>query len=182
MDKTEKKILDAALKIFAERGYDGAKTKLIAKESGFTEMTLFRKFGSKENLFHTVLMVNYDRITADIVQIFSQPLDESQDLLKFLIEAIIEMEDKNFEYVKILITENHNTSETVLINGVNNLVKFLETAAPGAGIDYKVLAFNIMAFAYFIIFNKRQGCPFVNYEVAVQEFIKYTTQCLKKMD
>lgn len=130
MDKTEKKILDAALKIFAERGYDGAKTKLIAKESGFTEMTLFRKFGSKENLFHTVLMVNYDRITADIVQIFSQPLDESQDLLKFLIEAIIEMEDKNFEYVKILITENHNTSETVLINGVNNLVKFLETAAP----------------------------------------------------
>jgi len=130
MDKTEKKILDAALKIFAERGYDGAKTKLIAKESGFTEMTLFRKFGSKENLFHTVLMVNYDRITADIVQIFSQPLDESQDLLKFLIEAVIEMEDKNFEYVKILITENHNTSETVLINGVNNLVKFLETAAP----------------------------------------------------
>jgi len=130
MDKTEKKILDAALKIFAERGYDGAKTKLIAKESGFTEMTLFRKFGTKENLFHTVLMVNYDRITADIVQIFSQPLDESQDLLKFLIEAIIEMEDKNFEYVKILITENHNTSETVLINGVNNLVKFLETAAP----------------------------------------------------
>lgn len=130
MDKTEKKILDAALKIFAERGYDGAKTKLIAKESGFTEMTLFRKFGTKENLFHTVLTVNYDRITADIVQIFSQPLDESQDLLKFLIEAIIEMEDKNFEYVKILITENHNTSETVLINGVNNLVKFLETAAP----------------------------------------------------
>ena len=92
------------------------------------------------------------------------------------------MEDKNFEYVKILITENHNTSETVLINGVNNLGKFLETAAPGAGIDYKVLAFNIMAFAYFIIFNKRQGCPFVDYEVAVQEFIKYTTQCLKKMD
>lgn len=182
MDKTEKKILDAALKIFAERGYDGAKTKLIAKESGFTEMTLFRKFGSKENLFHTVLMVNYDRITADIVQIFSQPLDESQDLLKFLIEAVIEMEDKNFEYVKILITKNHNTSETVLINGVNNLGKFLETAAPGAGIDYKVLAFNIMAFAYFIIFNKRQGCPFVDYEVAVQEFIKYTTQCLKKMD
>ena len=44
MDKTERKILDAALKIFAERGYDGAKTKLIAEKSGFTEMTLFRKF------------------------------------------------------------------------------------------------------------------------------------------
>jgi AcrR family transcriptional regulator len=180
MDKTEKKILDAALKVFAERGYDGAKTKIIAKESGFTEMTLFRKFGTKENLFHTVLMVNYDRITADLVQMFSQPIDESQDLLKSLIEGVIEMEDKNFEYVKILITENHKTSETVLTNGINNLGKFLETAAPDAGIDYKVLAFNIMAFAYFIIFNKRQGCPFVDYEEAVQEFIRYVVCCLYK--
>jgi AcrR family transcriptional regulator len=182
MDKTEKKILDAALKVFAERGYDGAKTKIIAKESGFTEMTLFRKFGTKENLFHTVLMVNYDRITADLVQMFSQPIDESQDLLKSLIEGVIEMEDKNFEYVKILITENHKTSEIVLTNGINNLGKFLETAAPDAGIDYKVLAFNIMAFAYFIIFNKRQGCPFVDYEEAVQEFIRYVVCCLYKFN
>jgi AcrR family transcriptional regulator len=180
MDKTEKMILEAALKVFAEKGYDGAKTKLIAEKSGFTEMTLFRKFGTKENLFNQVLMVNFDRITTDLEQTFSQPLEKSPDL-KFLIESIIAMEDNNFEYIKILLNENHK-SEAVLKEGINNLAKFLENVAPGAGIDYRVLAFNIMAFAYFIIFNKRQGNPFVDHDIAVEEFIRCIACCLEKME
>lgn len=43
-DETEQKILDAALKIFSQKGYDGAKTKAIAEESGFSEVTLFKRF------------------------------------------------------------------------------------------------------------------------------------------
>ncbi len=31
---TEQKILDAALKIFAKKGYDAATTRVIAEESG----------------------------------------------------------------------------------------------------------------------------------------------------
>ena len=33
--KTEEKIMDTALKMFAENGYLGAKTKNIAEEAGF---------------------------------------------------------------------------------------------------------------------------------------------------
>jgi AcrR family transcriptional regulator len=47
-DKTEQKILDAGLKVFSKKGYDAATTRGIAEESGFTEMTLFRKFGTKK--------------------------------------------------------------------------------------------------------------------------------------
>lgn len=43
-DETKQKILDAALKIFAEKGYKGATTMSIAEEAGFSEKTLFRKF------------------------------------------------------------------------------------------------------------------------------------------
>jgi len=179
MDKTEKEILDAALKVFAEKGYDGAKTNLIAKESGFTEMTLFRKFGTKENLFHQVLMGNYHGITSDLVKLFSQPMDQSQDPLRRLIMGIIEMVDKNYDYVKILITEDHGTSEKVINYGINNLEKFLENVSPEAEIDYRVLAFNIMSFSYFIIFNKRNGDPFVDFDAAVEEFITCMASCLK---
>ncbi len=55
VDKTEQKILDVALKEFAEEGYVGARTRIIAEKSGFSEMTLFRKFKTKENLFNMVL-------------------------------------------------------------------------------------------------------------------------------
>jgi AcrR family transcriptional regulator len=177
MDKTEKKILDAALKVFAEKGYDGAKTKLIANESGFTEMTLFRKFGTKENLFNQVLKFNSDQITKDLEQLFIPSMEKSKDL-QFLIESVIAMVENNFEYIKILLNEDHK-SASVLKEGVINLAEFTKYVNPGASIDYEVVAFNIMAFSYFIIFNKRQGNILVDYDVAVEGFIKTWTESIK---
>jgi hypothetical protein len=51
MDKTEEKLIKAANEVLARRGYDGATTLEIAKTAGVSEMTLFRKFKSRENLF-----------------------------------------------------------------------------------------------------------------------------------
>lgn len=48
---TEKRILDAALKVFGEKGYKGVTTKDIASKSGFDESTLFRNFGTKKKSF-----------------------------------------------------------------------------------------------------------------------------------
>lgn len=53
--ETEDKLLQAALELFSEKGYLGATTKEIAKRAGVSELTLFRHFKSKENLFTAVL-------------------------------------------------------------------------------------------------------------------------------
>jgi len=58
MAETEDRILDAALKVFASEGYAGATTRKIAQEANVSEMTLFRKFQSKENLLKEVLQKN----------------------------------------------------------------------------------------------------------------------------
>ncbi len=58
MNHTEQKILDAALHVFASEGYAGATTRRIAQEANVTEVTLFRKFQSKENLLREVLIKN----------------------------------------------------------------------------------------------------------------------------
>jgi TetR/AcrR family transcriptional regulator len=58
MADTEERILDAALKVFASEGYAGATTRKIAQEANVTEMTLFRKFQTKENLLKEVLKKN----------------------------------------------------------------------------------------------------------------------------
>ena len=54
-NNTEQKILDAALKEFAKKGYDATTTRRISKTAGFTETTIFRKFGSKKNLYNQIL-------------------------------------------------------------------------------------------------------------------------------
>ena len=48
---TEDKILNASIILFSQKGYNAVTTKEIAKEAGVSEMTLFRHFESKHNLF-----------------------------------------------------------------------------------------------------------------------------------
>jgi AcrR family transcriptional regulator len=52
---TRERIIQAAAAIFATRGYAGATTQAIADAAGVNEVTLFRHFGSKQNLFMAVL-------------------------------------------------------------------------------------------------------------------------------
>lgn len=49
------RILDAARRVYAQHGFRGATTRLIATEAGVNEVTLFRTFGSKSALFECML-------------------------------------------------------------------------------------------------------------------------------
>lgn len=56
----DEEILKAAKKVIVREGYDGATTKLIADEAGINEVTLFRKFHSKENILQAVIKQQRD--------------------------------------------------------------------------------------------------------------------------
>ncbi|HEY5470707.1 MAG TPA: TetR/AcrR family transcriptional regulator [Bacteroidales bacterium] len=77
MEDTEQRILDAALKVFASEGYTGATTRRIAEEANVAEVTLFRKFQSKENLLKEVLINN--RVMISSTHVLFQ-VDNSVDL------------------------------------------------------------------------------------------------------
>lgn len=47
---TDVRILEAALRVFREEGVRGATTRRISQEAGVNEVTLFRRFGTKEQL------------------------------------------------------------------------------------------------------------------------------------
>ncbi len=55
VDETRQRILQAAALLFAEQGYARATTRALAAAAGVNEVTLFRHFGNKENLFATVI-------------------------------------------------------------------------------------------------------------------------------
>lgn len=54
-DDTRERILQAASRVFAEKGYARATTRSLASAAGVNEVTLFRHFGSKRNLFATII-------------------------------------------------------------------------------------------------------------------------------
>lgn len=53
---TRDKIIAAAIKLFETYGFSGTTTMAIAKEAQVSEMTIFRNFGNKENVFHEAVM------------------------------------------------------------------------------------------------------------------------------
>lgn len=53
--KTRDKILNAALELFAEKGFSASTTKEIARRAKVNEVTIFRQFRSKRALFAAVV-------------------------------------------------------------------------------------------------------------------------------
>jgi len=52
---TRGRIMQAASDLFANKGYAGTTTRAIAETAGVNEVTLFRHFGSKENLAREIM-------------------------------------------------------------------------------------------------------------------------------
>jgi AcrR family transcriptional regulator len=57
MDIRER-ILQAAARVYAQHGFRGATTRLIAIEAGVNEVSLFRTFGSKAALFEAMMQLH----------------------------------------------------------------------------------------------------------------------------
>ena len=98
---TRGKIIETALKLFSSEGYIGATTREIAREAGIAEVTLFRYFPSKENLFEETLKINsflpelrellpeimempYERALTTIAKKFLDALILRKDIIKIM--------------------------------------------------------------------------------------------------
>ena len=80
---TSEKIITTALNLFSEKGYYSTTIKQIAQEAGFNELTIFRHFGSKAQLFQAA--TEYTVITSKVDDIFigveNLPFDKSMDII-----------------------------------------------------------------------------------------------------
>ena len=56
LSSTQQKILDAAVRVFSEKGFAGATTSEIAREAGVAEGTIFRHFGTKKGILQGILL------------------------------------------------------------------------------------------------------------------------------
>lgn len=66
---TTDKILDAAILLFSERGYEGTSMKQIAQAVGLTESAIYRHFKGKEDLLAEIIALTERAVT--------QPLSET---------------------------------------------------------------------------------------------------------
>ncbi|MFX1342535.1 MAG: TetR/AcrR family transcriptional regulator, partial [Promethearchaeota archaeon] len=60
--RAKKRIVDAAIQVFAEKGYHQAKMTDIAKKLGVSKGTIYQYFKSKEDLFKAVVQIPLEKV------------------------------------------------------------------------------------------------------------------------
>jgi TetR/AcrR family transcriptional regulator, regulator of cefoperazone and chloramphenicol sensitivity len=98
-EDTRRRILDAALEVFATEGYEGASTRLLAERAGVNLPAIQYYFGSKEGLYRAVIDSIVERTEAEMAPLAARvkaalarpdtPREELLELLCLMLEAFV---------------------------------------------------------------------------------------------
>jgi AcrR family transcriptional regulator len=108
-DDTRQRLIEAALRLFSEIGYARTTTRAIAAAAGVNEVTLFRHFGSKKQLF-SACVASFN--TEGFAATFEQRLtgDYARDVLMMAQGQIADMVS-GFELVRLLLCDAQEIPE-----------------------------------------------------------------------
>lgn len=110
------RIMDAALRIFAEKNFQEATISEISKEAGVSEATIYEYFGTKEDLLFAIP----EKISNDT-------FEESESVLPYIKDVEGRMRAIMFSYIQ-LYESNPDYSALVLLQLMSNK-RFRQTAA-----------------------------------------------------
>lgn len=96
----QRKIVEAAISAFAEKGYSNTSTAEIAKMAGVAEGTIFKHFGTKENLLLSIII--------PFIKDFSPQMTDE------IFEEV--MKDENLTFEKVLRNLLENRINFILDN------------------------------------------------------------------
>ncbi|MGG1575118.1 TetR/AcrR family transcriptional regulator [Fictibacillus sp. NRS-1165] len=127
----QQKILESAIRIFAEKGYTNTSTSEIAKAAGVAEGTIFRKYGTKDNLLLSVIVPFLKDLFPAIAEgVFNEVMTKDilsfEDFLRAFLKNRIDFFNENKEIFQIVVKEMLYNTE--LRNEM--LPFFLENVSP----------------------------------------------------
>jgi AcrR family transcriptional regulator len=171
-DQTEQKFIDTSLKVFAEKGYKGATTRIIADKAGFSELTLFRKFKTKENLFNKVLEHNLIKLKKEVDLAFDANVYPDADVfLRTLITDMARIAENNYEFISLANTKKSGMTDPLRAQFVEHLSEFIHNGLPKRELDYDAFALSIFSYTFMISQTKYYEQVWFDYEKALEGFI-----------
>lgn len=111
MSEKQRKILEAAIDTFSEKGYAGSSTSEIAKKAGVAEGTIFRHYKTKKDLLLSIVTPTIARFAAPFFiktftkEVFENEYEHYEDFLRVIAKNRLEFVRKHFPILKIFIQE-----------------------------------------------------------------------------
>jgi Transcriptional regulator len=126
MNKEDRRsqIIDSALEVFKEKGFKGATTSEIAEAASITEVTLFRYFKSKQDIFlegiTPILLKDSGGCGYNLVRL------NQQERLKALLLNRITFISENYDTVRLILNESsaiHEMGQSDFSEGIRNIIE-----------------------------------------------------------
>ncbi|MBU2549342.1 MAG: TetR/AcrR family transcriptional regulator [Proteobacteria bacterium] len=94
-EKRHQDILDAAIRLFNAKGYNGAKTLEIAREAGISEPTMYKHFENKKALFLACFQSIADELFGQYRRLYREYRDDEFKYLKGVFNVYIDFVANN---------------------------------------------------------------------------------------
>ncbi len=111
LPEKEKKILQAAIGVFSEKGFSASTTNEIAKKAGVAEGTIFRYYKTKKDILRAILIQTINLFSSKIVLVGVEKIFETAEnkdlrtLLKELLHDRLKLAETFFPMFRIVLTE-----------------------------------------------------------------------------
>ncbi|WP_285700916.1 TetR/AcrR family transcriptional regulator [Actinomadura sp. NBRC 104412] len=102
----ERRILDAALRLFAERGFDGTSVQEIVAAAEVTKGALYHYFDSKDDLLYEIYRSLIARQLADLDRILAAGLPP-RDAVREIVSGLIQSTAEHIDEAKVFAREMH---------------------------------------------------------------------------
>lgn len=126
---TEEKIMEAAKKVFVEKGKAGARMQEIADEAKINKSLLHYYYRSKEKLFGAVFKFAFNKFAPKMVSVFDTDKDIFE-VIEFFVSNYIDLIRKN-PFIPMFVLNEINKKDTSFItniirNSAINVDKYIE--------------------------------------------------------
>lgn len=179
----EKAILDAAIRLFSEQGFDGVSMRGVAREAGVSKSNIYHHFESKETLYLAIMQASAQSLSEMVETLAEGKGDFEQRLRKFAQVHLAHLFE-NAMTVRLLLRELFSTeskwqkimAEQVVGGIFERLISIFENGQKAgllrAGVDPGLCATLILGIDlfYFQSYEMKKYPPLNKFERPDEQF------------
>ncbi|MFG2005236.1 TetR/AcrR family transcriptional regulator [Spirillospora sp. NPDC048911] len=106
----ERRILDAAVRLFAERGFDGTSVQEIVTAAAVTKGALYHYFDSKDDLLYEIYHTLITRQLADLDRVVAAGRPP-RETIRAILSELIQSTAEHIDEAKVFSRESHRLDE-----------------------------------------------------------------------
>jgi TetR/AcrR family transcriptional regulator len=154
-------IRDAALRVFAEHGYEGTSMRELARELGVSHNLIPQRLGSKEELWYQSIDQGFGRLSVELWTVLQDPPGDAIGRLRSMVQRFIEANAAHPSLLRIINQEATSPGprlDYLFENFISPMREFGDAVLSSLAAEGKVRTTSVSLF-YFLMVHGAGG-PF----------------------